>query len=163
MAKWSRGSGQTKNGSKTPMKKLKGICVTRPGGIPGPSSEARPGGRYRQRAPGGRAYHARKGNVDTSSPPRWPTTRGWKQWGRVRCNKGGSYSRRFGRTDSGQRRLTFGTWNVTTLLGKEPELVREVEPTSWIWWGSPPHIARTLDPNSWTRSGPCSFLELPRV
>ena len=108
-------------------------CVTRPGGSPGSPSGARPGGRARQRAPGGRAYHgarpgtARRSNVDTSSPPRGPTTRGRKQWGRVRCQTGGSDTGRSGRTRPGQQRLTLGTWNVTTLVGKEPDLVREAE------------------------------------
>ena len=118
---------------KHPMENLKRKCVTRPGGSPGPSSGARPGGRARQRAPGGRAYHgarpgsARRSYVDTFSPPRGPTTRGRKQWGRVRCQTGGSDNRVFRRTGPGQQRLTLGTWNLTTLMGKEPELVCEME------------------------------------
>ena len=40
---------------------------------------------------------------------------------------GGGDSGSFRQTNPGQQRLTFGTWNVTKLAGKEPELVREVE------------------------------------
>ena len=36
----------------------------------------------------------------------------------------GIYSRR---SDPGLRKLALGTWNVTSLMGKEPELVSEIE------------------------------------
>ena len=45
----------------------------------------------------------------------------------MRCQQGGSDTRGVGRTAPGRQRLTLGTWNVTTLVGKEPDLVREVE------------------------------------
>ena len=46
---------------------------------------------------------------------------------RVRCQKGGSESRGSRRTRPGRQKLALGTWNVTSLGGKEPELVREVD------------------------------------
>ena len=58
---------------------------------------------------------------------RGPTTCRAIQQGRVHCHQGGSESRRRQLTGPGQHRLSLGTWNVTKLAGKEPELVREVE------------------------------------
>ncbi|KAK9514754.1 hypothetical protein VZT92_025444 [Zoarces viviparus] len=40
---------------------------------------------------------------------------------------GGGSGGRPGRADRRQHRLALGTWNVTSLAGKEPELVQEVE------------------------------------
>ncbi|KAK5850024.1 hypothetical protein PBY51_014310 [Eleginops maclovinus] len=113
---------------------------TRPGGSPGFPSGARPRRRTRQRASGGRACHgarpgtARKSNVGnpSASPSRGPTTYGKQRWGRVRCQKGGSESRGSRRTRLRQQKLALGTWNVTSLGGKEPELVQEVERYFWI-------------------------------
>ncbi|KAK5929262.1 hypothetical protein CgunFtcFv8_010507 [Champsocephalus gunnari] len=72
---------------------------------------------------------ARKGNVGntSASPSRGPTTYGKQRWGRVRCQKGGSESGGSRRTRPGRQKLALGTWNVTSLGGKEPELVWEVE------------------------------------
>ncbi|KAJ0022324.1 hypothetical protein NQD34_009814 [Periophthalmus magnuspinnatus] len=47
--------------------------------------------------------------------------------GRVRRDPGGSRRRGPRRPDLRTWRLALGTWNVTSLGGKEPELVREVE------------------------------------
>lgn len=45
----------------------------------------------------------------------------------MRCHTGGSEGYGPRRTRSGQQRLALGTWNITSLWGKAPELVREVE------------------------------------
>ncbi|KAK5880582.1 hypothetical protein CesoFtcFv8_023595 [Champsocephalus esox] len=136
MANWSQARGQTKIGSKDLMKETRTRSEdTRPGGSPGSPSGARPRRRTRRRASGGRACHgarpgpARKGNVGntSASPSRGPTTYGKHRWGRVRCQKGGSESGGSRRTRPGRQKLALGTWNVTSLGGKEPELVREVE------------------------------------
>ncbi|KAK5875618.1 hypothetical protein CesoFtcFv8_026682 [Champsocephalus esox] len=135
MANWSQARGQTKIGSKDLMKDDTGSEDTRPGGSPGSPSGARPRRRTRRRASGGRACHgarpgpARKGNVGntSASPSRGPTTYGKHRWGRVRCQKGGSESGGSRRTRPRRQKLALGTWNVTSLGGKEPELVREVE------------------------------------
>nr|XP_054596344.1 craniofacial development protein 2-like [Nothobranchius furzeri]XP_054596345.1 craniofacial development protein 2-like [Nothobranchius furzeri] len=55
------------------------------------------------------------------------TTRGRGQRGRVQCVTGGSRGWRSWRSDPRLRKLALGTWNVTSLVGKEPELVCEVE------------------------------------
>ena len=47
--------------------------------------------------------------------------------GRVQCELGGSRRRGPWRSDPRLQKLALGTWNVTSLVGKEPELVREVE------------------------------------
>ena len=60
-------------------------------------------------------------------PPCGLTTRREKHRGRVLCGPGGGPGRRPGRADHRQHRLALGTWNVTSLAGKEPELVQEVE------------------------------------
>uniref|UniRef100_A0A8C5FFM2 Endonuclease/exonuclease/phosphatase domain-containing protein n=1 Tax=Gadus morhua TaxID=8049 RepID=A0A8C5FFM2_GADMO len=49
------------------------------------------------------------------------------RWGRVRSHMGGSEGQGSRRTRPGRQKLALGTWNVTSLRGKEPELVREVE------------------------------------
>uniref|UniRef100_A0A8C5CRJ5 Reverse transcriptase domain-containing protein n=1 Tax=Gadus morhua TaxID=8049 RepID=A0A8C5CRJ5_GADMO len=118
----------------TPMKNEKRGDVTRPGGSPGPPSGARPRRRARWRAPGGRVCHgARSGTARTNyvAPPlsssHGPTTCGTTRWGRVRSHMGGSEGQGSRRTRPGRQKLALGTWNVTSLWGKEPELVREVE------------------------------------
>ncbi|XP_078129435.1 FERM domain-containing protein 6 isoform X2 [Sander vitreus] len=118
---------------KNPMKNRGRDEVTLPGGSPGPPSGARPRWRARQRASGGRVCHgarsgtARKSYVADIPPSHGPTTCGRNRWGRVRCHMGGSEGQGPRRTRPGQQRLALGTWNVTSLWGKEPELVREVE------------------------------------
>ena len=47
--------------------------------------------------------------------------------GRVRCHLGDGGSRRPRPTRTGRQRLALGKWNVTSLWGKELELVQEVE------------------------------------
>uniref|UniRef100_A0A3B5Q1D6 Endonuclease/exonuclease/phosphatase domain-containing protein n=1 Tax=Xiphophorus maculatus TaxID=8083 RepID=A0A3B5Q1D6_XIPMA len=60
-------------------------------------------------------------------PSHGPTTRGRGQRGRVHCVMGGGQGRGPWRSDPRLQKLALGTWNVTSLVGKEPELVREVE------------------------------------
>ena len=50
------------------------------------------------------------------------------QKGQVRCDLGGSRGPR--QPNPQTVTLAMGTWNVTSLGGKEPELVQEVE---WYW------------------------------
>lgn len=45
----------------------------------------------------------------------------------MRCHMGGSEGQGPRRTRPGRQSLALGTWNVTSLWGKEPELVREME------------------------------------
>ena len=45
----------------------------------------------------------------------------------MHCKPGGRQKRGPGRVDPRHRRLVLGMWNVTSLAGKEPELVRELE------------------------------------
>ena len=60
-------------------------------------------------------------------PSRGRPTNGKNRWGWVRCQTGSSEGRGFQWTRPRQLRLALGMWNVTSLGGKEPELVREVE------------------------------------
>ncbi|KAI2665653.1 Craniofacial development protein 2 [Labeo rohita] len=97
--------------------------VTSPGmAQPGPHPGARPGVGARMRASGGRAlpHGARPGlarKSDVGPPSRGPTTCG-------RDHRGPAGPRR---PNPRTQNLAIGTWNVTSLGGKEPELVREVE------------------------------------
>ena len=105
--------------------------VTPPGmAQPGPHPGARPGVGARLRAPGGRVFahgarpgSARKGNV--GPPPCGPTTRRGSHRG-VQRGLGGT-GHVPGHPGPRRQPLAVGTWNVTSLGGKEPELVREVE------------------------------------
>jgi len=108
--------------------------ATLPGqGKPGHPPGARPRRGARRRASGGRAFAhgARSGsarkNIMEQQSPCGPTTRRENYRGRVLCRPGGGPGGRPGRADSRQHRLALGTWNVTSLAGKEPELVQEVE------------------------------------
>ncbi|KAK3565251.1 hypothetical protein QTP86_001670 [Hemibagrus guttatus] len=56
-----------------------------------------------------------------------PTTRRKEHKGPVQCVLGSSHRRGPRRPKPWTKNLAFGTWNVTSLGGKEPELVREVE------------------------------------
>ena len=132
-ANWSQVRGQTKYGSKYPMENRGVRRETLPRGSLGPTSGARPGRRAREQAPGGWVCHgarpgtARKSNVALLPPPsRGPTIRRRNRWGRVRCYMGGSGGDGPRWPTPGLQRLTLGAWNVTSLGGKEPELVREV-------------------------------------
>ena len=110
-----------------------GCTFPSPGrGSPGPPPGARPGGGARWRAPGGRAFShgarsgtARRNNV--GPPSHGLTTRRRGHRGRVQCELGGSRKQGPWRSDPRLQKLTLSTWNVTSLMGKEPELVREVE------------------------------------
>ncbi|KAL3999284.1 ornithine decarboxylase [Sarotherodon galilaeus] len=55
------------------------------------------------------------------------TTRRRHRRGRVQCEPGGGQEWRSWWTDPQLPRLAIGTWNVTSLVWKEPEPVREVE------------------------------------
>ncbi|TWW76634.1 hypothetical protein D4764_12G0000240 [Takifugu flavidus] len=87
----------------------------------------------RWRAPGGQAYvhGARQGPARTSymdTPvSSGPTTRRGSMKGPVQCGLGGGPRRGPWRSDHRLWKLAFGTWNVTSLAGKELELVGEVE------------------------------------
>ena len=113
--------------------KINGLVCPSPGrGSPGPPPGARPGGGARGRAPGGRAYThgawpgtARRDYV--GPPSRRLTTSRRGQRGRVHCELGSGRRRGPWRSDPRLQKLALGTWNVTSLVGKEPELVREVE------------------------------------
>ena len=115
------------------MSKINGLVCPSPGrGSPGPPPGARPGGGARGRAPGGRAYThgawpgtARRDYV--GPPSRRLTTSRRGQRGRVHCELGSGRRRGPWRSDPRLQKLALGTWNVTSLVGKEPELVREVE------------------------------------
>ncbi|TWW80073.1 hypothetical protein D4764_10G0011030, partial [Takifugu flavidus] len=91
-----------------------------------------PGAGARWRAPGGAYVHgarpgpARTSYVDTPVSS-GPTTRRRSMKGLVQCGLGGGPRRGPWRSDPRLWKLAFGTWNVTSLVGKELELVGEVE------------------------------------
>ena len=60
-------------------------------------------------------------------PSRTLTTSRRGQRGRVQCELGSGRRREPWRSDPRLQKLALWTWNVTSLVGKEPELVREVE------------------------------------
>ncbi|KAK3523553.1 hypothetical protein QTP70_002456 [Hemibagrus guttatus] len=102
---------------------------------PGLHPGARPGVGARRRAPGGRVFAcgtqpgtARRNDV--GPPSRRPTTSRKEHNGPVQCVLGSGHGRGPRRPKPCTKNLAFGTWNVTSLRGKEPELVREVE---WYW------------------------------
>ncbi|KAK3532938.1 hypothetical protein QTP70_003794 [Hemibagrus guttatus] len=107
--------------------------VTSPGlASPGPHPGARPGVGARRRAPGGRVFACgtRPGTArrnDVGPPSCRPTTRRKEHKGPVPCVFGSGHGRGPRRPKPWTKNLAFGTWNVTSLGGKEPELVREVE------------------------------------
>ena len=69
---------------------------------------------------------------------------------------GGSHGRGPRRPKPWTLNLAMGTWNVTSLGGKEPELVREVERYRL-------EIVWALEPNSLREARLSSTLELPAV
>ncbi|KAK3553774.1 hypothetical protein QTP70_009300 [Hemibagrus guttatus] len=107
--------------------------VTSPGlASPGPHPGARPGIGAHRRAPGGRVFACgtRPGTAqrkDVGSPSHRPTTHRKEHKGPVQCVLGSSHGQGPRRPKPWTKNLAFGTWNVTSLGGKEPELVREVE------------------------------------
>ncbi|KAK3536228.1 hypothetical protein QTP86_000137 [Hemibagrus guttatus] len=114
-------------------REIKSRTVTSPGlASPGPHPGARPGVGARRRAPGGRVFACgtRPGTArrnDVGPPSRRPTTRRKEHKGPVQCVLGSGHGRGPWRPKPWTKNLAFGTWNVTSLGGKEPELVREVE------------------------------------
>ncbi|KAI3362743.1 hypothetical protein L3Q82_001807 [Scortum barcoo] len=85
-----------------------------------------------RRAPGGRvfAHGTRPGsarNGDVGPPSSRLTTRRKVHEGPVQCGLGSSRGGGPRRPNPRTKTLAIGTWNVTSLGGKEPELVREVE------------------------------------
>ncbi|KAK3542019.1 hypothetical protein QTP86_010364 [Hemibagrus guttatus] len=93
---------------------------------------AKPGVGARRRAPGGRVFACgtRPGTArrkDVGPPSRRPTTRRKEHKGPVQCVLGSSHGRGPQRPKPWTKNLAFGTWNVTSLGRKEPELVKEVE------------------------------------
>ncbi|KAK3561363.1 hypothetical protein QTP86_030661, partial [Hemibagrus guttatus] len=99
---------------------------------PGPHPGARPGVGARRRAPGGRVFACgtQPGTArrkDIGPPSHRPTTHRKEHKGPVQCVLGSSHGRGPRRPKPWTKNLAFGTWNVTSLGGKEPELVREVE------------------------------------
>ncbi|KAI3363450.1 hypothetical protein L3Q82_012065 [Scortum barcoo] len=115
-------------------KNIKDRYVARIGvtSVQGPHPGARPGVGARRRAPGGRvfAHGTRPGsarNGDVGPPSSRLTTRRKVHEGPVQCGLGSSRGREPRRPNPWNKTLAIGTWNVTSLGGKEPELVREVE------------------------------------
>ncbi|KAI3363122.1 hypothetical protein L3Q82_011775 [Scortum barcoo] len=116
------------------MKRRISRTVTSPGlALPGPHPGARPGVGARRRgawwlevfAHGTRPGSARNGDV--GPPSSRLTTRRKVHEGPVQCGLGSSRGRGPRRPNPWTKTLAIGTWNVTSLGGKEPELVREVE------------------------------------
>ena len=64
---------------------------------------------------------------DVGPPSSELTTRRWVQKGQVLCDLGGGRGRGPRQPNPWTVTQTMGTWIVTSLGGKEPELVREVE------------------------------------
>ncbi|KAK3567050.1 hypothetical protein QTP86_009007 [Hemibagrus guttatus] len=70
--------------------------------------------------------HCPKGKT-LGPPSHRPTTRMKEHKGLVQCVLGSSHGRGPRGPKPWTKKLAFGTWNVTSLGGKEPELVRGVE------------------------------------
>ncbi|KAI3361009.1 hypothetical protein L3Q82_012904, partial [Scortum barcoo] len=117
------------------------------------------------RAPGGRVFAHGPGRAQpematwarlpVGSPPA-----GRSNEGPVQCGLGSSRGRG---GNPWNKTLAIGTWNVTSLGGKEPELVREVERYRLEIVGLTSTIAWALEPSSLRGAGPSTTLELPRV
>ncbi|KAI3357259.1 hypothetical protein L3Q82_015708 [Scortum barcoo] len=115
-------------------KNIKDRYVARIGVTRGPTLEPGLGLGLSRRAPGGRvfAHGTRPGsarNGDVGPPSSRLTTRRKVHEGPVQCGLGSSRGRGAPprRPNPWNKTLAIGTWNVTSLGGKEPELVREVE------------------------------------
>ncbi|KAI3364953.1 hypothetical protein L3Q82_001122 [Scortum barcoo] len=127
-------TGQTKSGSEAhhEKKNIKDRYVARIGVTGAPPWSQAWGWGSRRRAPGGRvfAHGTRPGsarNGDVGPPSSRLTTRRKVHEGPVQCGLGSSRGREPRRPNPWNKTLAIGTWNVTSLGGKEPELVREVE------------------------------------
>ncbi|KAI3359158.1 hypothetical protein L3Q82_002692 [Scortum barcoo] len=101
--------------------------------------------------------------ADVGPPSSRLTTRRKVHEGPVQCGLGSSRGRGPRRPNPWTKTLAIGTWNVTSLGGKEPELVREVERYRLEIVG----LTSTHSLGSGTqlleRAGPSTTLELPRV
>ncbi|KAI3373212.1 hypothetical protein L3Q82_006527 [Scortum barcoo] len=100
--------------------------------VTGHPAVSRPELSIKRRAPGGRvfAHGTRPGsarNGDVGPPSSRLTTHRKVHEGPVQCGLGSSRGREPRRPNPWNKTLAIGTWNVTSLGGKEPELVREVE------------------------------------
>ena len=106
------------------MKKSRSRTCTLPGmASPGPHPGATPGGRFF-------AHGTRPGAAqmsDVGPPSSGSTTCRRVRKGLVQCDLGGSRGRGPRWPNPQAVTLAMGTWNETSLGGKEPELVREVE------------------------------------
>ncbi|KAI3356069.1 hypothetical protein L3Q82_017334 [Scortum barcoo] len=128
---------------------------------------ARPGlGLAGERLVAGFAHGTRPGsarNGDVGPPSSRLTTRRKVHEGPVQCGLGSSRGREPRRPNPWNKTLAIGTWNVTSLGGKEPELVREVERYRLEIVGlTSTCIAWALEPSSLRGAGPSTTLELPR-
>ncbi len=127
------GEGSDKGQFRRPlMEKLNKHTCTLLGGVPGPHPGARPGEGACRWVPGGQAFTqgAHLGtawNRDMGPSPSGPTTCRRNQRSRVQCRMGSRWRRGLGHPDPWLRILALGTWNVTSLVGKVPELVQEAE------------------------------------
>ncbi len=114
------------------MKNRGGSKVTLLGGSPGPSLGARSKRRSHQWAPRSWVCHgaqpdtAKRSYVATS-PSRRPIIYGKKHWDLVCCQKCDTEVRGCWCPGPEQQRVALGTWNVTSVGGKEPTLVWEVK------------------------------------
>ncbi|KAI3366530.1 hypothetical protein L3Q82_000661 [Scortum barcoo] len=112
------------------MDKRRTRTVTSPGlALPGPHPGARPGVGACRRAPGGRvfAHGTRPGsarNGDVGLPSSRLTTRRKVHEGPVQCGLGSSRGGGLDDPIPRTKTLAIGTWIVTSLGGKEPELVQ---------------------------------------
>ncbi|KAI3374347.1 hypothetical protein L3Q82_006185 [Scortum barcoo] len=107
-------TGQTKSGSQAhhEQKNIKNRYVARIGVALGPHPGARPGVGAHRRAPGCRVPWAHGGHPAGGRSMR----------GRVQCGLGSSRGGGPRRPNPWTKTLAIGTWNVTSLGGKEPEL-----------------------------------------
>ncbi|KAK3528647.1 hypothetical protein QTP70_006352, partial [Hemibagrus guttatus] len=129
---FSEVTGQTKSGSRLLWKKNQGLLRRPDWRHRGPTLEPGLGlGHAGERlvalvfACGTRLGTARRNDV--GPPSRRPTTRRKEHKGPVQCVLGSGHGRGPRQPKPWTKNLAFGTWNVTSLGGKEPELVREVE------------------------------------
>ncbi|KAI3374208.1 hypothetical protein L3Q82_006066 [Scortum barcoo] len=167
--------GQTKSGSEAHHEKEEyqgPRYVARIGVTAGPHPGARPGVGARRRAPGGRvfAHGTRPGSAQPEMatwarlPVGSPPPAGRSMRGPVQCGLGSSRGREPRRPNPWNKTLAIGTWNVTSLGGKEPELVREVERYRLEIVGlTSTHSSLGSGTQLLERAGPSTTLELPRV
>ncbi len=93
---------------------------------------------------------------DVGPPSRGLTTCRRDRKGPVLRGSGGSRRRGPRQPDPWTWKLALGTWNVTSLAGKEPEIVREVERFRL-------EIVGITSTHGWREDGLSTTLELPMV